>query len=358
MEAAERLDHENIVRLFGSRRGRTTACVRMEGLETRRLAALLDERGKLTWAQALPIALGLLSALAHAHRQGVPHLGVGPRNILLPRLDATKLGDFGLASALGRAAGDAPAGPLMTQDYAAPEVRQAEGGDAQSDVYAAGGVLYRMLTGELPRGPESARRRGRPDPARAGGAAGGGGTCALPTARERRGPSRSPFRGGEGAGYGGDARGAKGVVRAQEQPAASLQPRTPAPAQAPEAASPQPAVAPLDLAAPPVGDAAPPIGPGTRLGRYVLGRRLGEGAKGEVYEAQDEDLKRRVAVKIMRPDARFHEKVPSPLGQLDSSVRKLVAQSPRASERIVALQRFKDGAQLRILLANGINALP
>jgi len=97
----------------------------------------------------------IAGALGFAHSQGVTHRDVKPSNIILDRHGNAKVADFGIAS------GGLPGGgnltvalsSLGTPDYMAPEQRRdAAHVDHRADIYAAGVMLYEMLTGELPLG--------------------------------------------------------------------------------------------------------------------------------------------------------------------------------------------------------------
>jgi hypothetical protein len=110
--------------------------------------------GPLPIARALDTAIGLADALDAAHRQGVVHRDVKPENVMRDAAGATRLVDFGLArasDAAGRAAaptlGDAAFG---TPAYMAPEQIRAEPTDARTDVFAAGVVLFELVTGRTP----------------------------------------------------------------------------------------------------------------------------------------------------------------------------------------------------------------
>ncbi len=116
--------------------------------------------------QLFSMADQLLDALAYAHRRRIIHCDVKPENVLLFADGRLRLADFGLARVARRAGLASGSG---TVGYLAPE--QALGKPSlRSDVFAAGLVLYRMLTGRVPEWPfewpyprhERALRRGNP----------------------------------------------------------------------------------------------------------------------------------------------------------------------------------------------------
>lgn len=106
------------------------------------------------------VFLDVLSALAHAHANLIVHRDIKPSNVLVREDGQVKLLDFGIAKLLAHDT-DAPAATLLTIDgggaltpyFAAPE--QVAGGDVTTatDVYAAGVLLYLLLTGQHPAGP-------------------------------------------------------------------------------------------------------------------------------------------------------------------------------------------------------------
>jgi serine/threonine-protein kinase len=111
----------------------------------------LDERmrRRLSLRTALGYAEQTLEALAHAHRNKVIHCDVKPSNLLLFPSDRLRLADFGIARFAQRTVAASGSGTL---GYIAPE--QAMGKPSfRSDVFAAGLVIYEMLTGRLPEWP-------------------------------------------------------------------------------------------------------------------------------------------------------------------------------------------------------------
>ena len=148
--AAAAVSHPHICQLFdiGEHEGEPFLC--MELLEGHSLAArLLD--GALPVSEASTIALAILSALSALHRRGIVHRDLKPTNVFLTA-SGVKLLDFGLARASTMPLNDETAltmpGVVMgSPRYMAPE--QVAGGDvdARTDIFAAGLVLFEMLSG-------------------------------------------------------------------------------------------------------------------------------------------------------------------------------------------------------------------
>lgn len=105
---------------------------------------------RLSTAKAVSIATDLLEALAYAHGRGVIHLDVKPENILLFAHGPARLADFGLSKIAAKAT--CSGSGLGTVGYYAPE--QAFGRPSRrSDVFSAGLVIWRLLSGVLPTWP-------------------------------------------------------------------------------------------------------------------------------------------------------------------------------------------------------------
>jgi serine/threonine protein kinase len=154
--AAASLRHPNIVGVLDfDIDDPNGAYIVMELVDGVSLHGLLARQGRLAPPRAVTIAMQLLSALAHAHAAGILHRDVKPGNVLVTSThaapDFVRLVDFGLAkhtdAARGGPAITTMASMLGTPAYMPPEQMMGETLDARADIYSAGLVLYRMITG-------------------------------------------------------------------------------------------------------------------------------------------------------------------------------------------------------------------
>jgi hypothetical protein len=150
--AAARLSHPSVVRVFDTGIDEGTCFIVMELFEGRTLEDVLAAQGPLPAGEAAQLLRAVLQGLSHAHRQGVVHRDVKPSNILVDgRAEMVKVTDFGIAKAAFAQEDLTTTGNLLgTARYLAPE--QVSGGeiDPRTDLYAAGIVLYEILTGTTP----------------------------------------------------------------------------------------------------------------------------------------------------------------------------------------------------------------
>jgi eukaryotic-like serine/threonine-protein kinase len=124
----------------------------MEWVEGELLRKILNNERKLVPDRALKIAAGVCDALEYIHAQGVVHRDLKPENIMVDSEDRVKLIDFGIASEAGarRLTFGKLSQVMGTADYISPEQVKSKRGDARSDIYALGVILYEMLTGNTP----------------------------------------------------------------------------------------------------------------------------------------------------------------------------------------------------------------
>ena len=145
---AARLSHPNLVNVFDQGTDGSTAYLVMEYVEGITLRNALDDFGALESIRALDLFEHLLSGLAAAHNAGVLHRDLKPENVLLANDGRIKIGDFGLARETdNHTATDSIVGTVA---YLSPELVTRGIADARSDVYAAGILLFELVTGRQP----------------------------------------------------------------------------------------------------------------------------------------------------------------------------------------------------------------
>jgi len=290
---------------------------------------------RMGWADAVAIAIEIAQALAHVHERagadgsplGIVHRDLSPQNVMLGYAGEVKLIDFGTARGLNRRCHTVAGVVFAKPGYVAPEIARQQTGDGRIDVYALGIMLWelcagrRFLSGDPQRHlddaaegrlvvPEIAQECGAPreldevigrltrnDPderyARAG--------LAVPALAKllSSAPATEPGERGVRARIAivmrqlwphepGRSRGefarllrdAREALESRARPAAT------------------PMAGPVSEA---IAQRMAPDDPSQLAGTpYRLGRKIGEGASGVVYEAEHVELGRRVAVKVLR----------------------------------------------------------
>ena len=155
-----RLTHPNVVAVYDQGRHQGLPYLVMEYVQGRTLRDLLTQRRRLNPVEALAILEQMLAAIAAAHRAGLVHRDVKPENVLVAEAPSggianlvdsvVKVADFGLARAVEASSNDDSGQLMATVAYVAPELVSNGHADARTDVYAAGIVLYEMVTGRVP----------------------------------------------------------------------------------------------------------------------------------------------------------------------------------------------------------------
>lgn len=154
-EAASALEHPNVVNVFDvsiTEDGRPF--IVQELLTGVELGEYLERVGRLSPGQAANIVRQIARALGAAHARGIIHRDVKPENVyLLGELNApmVKVLDFGISKVAEEGSALTKTGFVIgTPAYMAPEQARGDKVDARADVYAAGAILYRALTGRKP----------------------------------------------------------------------------------------------------------------------------------------------------------------------------------------------------------------
>ena len=156
-EIGKLLDHPGVMKVF-SDNDRSRVYMVMEWVDGRLLRKILDEQHKLPTERAIRLMVRILDALDYVHSRGVAHRDLKPENVMVDESDNIKLIDFGIAAhAKSRRLTFAKLSQTMgTPDYISPEQVKGKRGDARSDLYAVGVMLYEMLTGKVPFSGENA----------------------------------------------------------------------------------------------------------------------------------------------------------------------------------------------------------
>ena len=141
-----RIQHPNVVAILDDGEIADGRFLVMELLDGKSLSAVLAH-GRLSTVRSVAVARQILAGLGAAHELGIAHRDVKPDNIFLVG-DHVKILDFGIASNERAAEKLTAAGVAFgTPEYISPEMAMGLPTDARSDVYAAGVVLFQMLTG-------------------------------------------------------------------------------------------------------------------------------------------------------------------------------------------------------------------
>lgn len=145
-----RLQHPHIVRIHDFDIAEDLPYIVMEyvpgGTLYQRLTSLPSGWG-LPLPEALSLMIQICQGMDHAHRRGVIHRDLKPHNVLFRTAQQIVISDFSLAKIVGSTQYSLTGGPLGSPAYMAPEQAQGLEGDARSDVYAMGLMLFEMLTG-------------------------------------------------------------------------------------------------------------------------------------------------------------------------------------------------------------------
>ena len=180
-QLVDSLNHPGVVRLVAQGRVGEEWFLAFELLEG---GSLLDRlcRGPLSASHAARVIRDVAQVIADAHEAGVVHRDLKPANVLLDRMGAVKVADFGLARELGgQATRMTQTGDILgTPAYMAPEqaLGKVEADATLIDVYGLGATLYHLIAGDPPFGngmagmielvhqpPEPLQQRAKVDPA-------------------------------------------------------------------------------------------------------------------------------------------------------------------------------------------------
>jgi serine/threonine-protein kinase len=152
-EVARRLDHPSVQQAVDAGESRTEPYLVLEYVDGQSLRKRMRATaGRLPIDTVVEWGRQLADALVYLHGVGVVHRDLKPENILVTPDDRLVIADFGTAALAGarRLTWRHLSESLGTPDYMSPEQVQGSRGDARSDIYAWGVIMYELLTGRVP----------------------------------------------------------------------------------------------------------------------------------------------------------------------------------------------------------------
>lgn len=147
--ACSKINHPNIVTVYAAGEDSGRPYLAMELLEGSTLRDMIAS-GPVPWEQAIRWVRDILAALDRLHAEGIVHRDLKPDNIILTNDNIVKLMDFGIARLASSSTITQEGTALGTVFYMSPEQVRGERVDPRSDIFAMGGVLYQLLSGQLP----------------------------------------------------------------------------------------------------------------------------------------------------------------------------------------------------------------
>ena len=150
-KAAANLSHPNIVTVhdFGFHKGRLY--IVMEYVPGKNLKEIMNQYGRFTVEEAIPLIIQACNGIGYAHRAGLVHCDIKPHNMLISPDQRLKVTDFGIARALSSIHPEEKFDVVWgSPQYFSPEQASGKAPSPASDVYSLGVIMYEMITGKLP----------------------------------------------------------------------------------------------------------------------------------------------------------------------------------------------------------------
>jgi serine/threonine protein kinase len=151
-----KLNHPHIATIYELFRSEADLLMVMELVRGETLDRLAQRLGPMPPEAAAYLVDRMLSALEHAHREGVVHRDMKPANVMVTEGGGVKIMDFGIARVLGAEQMTIDGRLMGTPAYMPPEQVLGQDVDGRTDLYSVGVVFYRLVTAALPFNAETA----------------------------------------------------------------------------------------------------------------------------------------------------------------------------------------------------------
>lgn len=150
LRLARKITHKNVCRMYDLSEEKGIHYISMEYVPGEDLKSMIKMMGQLSAGQAIYIGKQICEGLAEAHRFGVVHRDLKPKNIMVDREGNVRIMDFGTARSLEEKGITGARVMIGTPDYMSPEQVEGKRADQRSDIYSLGVIFYEIMTGRLP----------------------------------------------------------------------------------------------------------------------------------------------------------------------------------------------------------------
>ncbi len=150
LKFARKIAHRNVCQMYDLNKEEGAHYITMEYVDGKDLKSMIKMTGQLSSEKTIFIAKQVCEGLAEAHRLGVVHRDLKPKNIMVDEEGNARIMDFGIARSLKTKGITAPGVMIGTPEYMSPEQVEGKEIDQRSDIYSLGVVLYEMMTGRVP----------------------------------------------------------------------------------------------------------------------------------------------------------------------------------------------------------------
>ncbi|MGD8538872.1 MAG: protein kinase [Candidatus Aminicenantes bacterium] len=150
LKMARKIAHRNVCKMYDLGKDGDTKYISMEYVQGEDLKTTIKRMGPLTVGKAIHVARQVCEGLAEAHRIGVIHRDLKPRNIMIDRDGNARIMDFGIAASHEVKEISDSRIMLGTPHYMSPEQVSGKPTDRRSDIYSLGIIMFEMVTGQVP----------------------------------------------------------------------------------------------------------------------------------------------------------------------------------------------------------------